>query len=317
MTSTALTTSLAYALSGAAERAALAAERQLGRGDETAADRASAAAMRQALDTVPMSGHIVVGPGEEGTESPLRLGDAIGASKAPSLDIALDPLEGSTLTAKAMPNAIAVIAATESGGLMRVPNIYMEKLAIGPGYAEGVVDLDAPPGENARRLAEAKGVDVGDITVCVLDRPRHDRIIADLRRVGARIKLISEGDVAGVINAAIPAVGIDMYLGQGGAPEGVLAAAALRCVGGQFQCRLVVRTDADRFKADKTGIRDFSRRYSICDLVKGEAIFAATGVTNGTLLSGVRRTREQARTESLVLTSFDGAVRRVSTTAPV
>lgn len=320
-TSSVLNASLAFLLGQATERAAIAAHREAGRGDETAADEAAAAAMRAALNLIPMAGRIVVGAAEEDTGAVLCLGEKLGSHResgmgGPELDIALDPLEGTTLTAKSMPNAVSVIAATARGHLMRVPNLYMEKLAVGPGFARDVVDLDAPAGENAKRLARAKGVDVSEITACVLDRPRHDKIIADLRNAGARIKLISEGDVAGVINAADPMTGIDMYVGQGGAPEGVLAAAALRCVGGQFQGRLVIRADGDRGKAERAGISDYSRRYAIDDLVSGEAVFAATGVTNGTLLNGVKRSGVTATAHTLVMSSFDGMVRRVTSTGP-
>jgi fructose-1,6-bisphosphatase II / sedoheptulose-1,7-bisphosphatase len=312
----ALTSILAYAMIRATEATAAAAERLVGAGDEAAADEAAASAMRAALDAIDMDGAVVVGDGEAAGADVLGAGRTVGSGKGAKIDIALDALEGPTLAAKAMPNAIAVLAAAPRGGILRVPNIYMDKIAIGPGFAKDVIDLDAPPGDNALKLAAAKGVDVRDLTVCVLDRPRHDRIIADLRRVGARINLISDGDVAGVIHTAYPETRIDMYLGVGGAPEGVLAAAALRCVGGQIQARMACRTEADRQKAASAGIKDLTRRYELDDLVSSETIFVATGVTGGDLLDGVRRVNGSTHTHSLMMTSFDGMIRTIRSVTP-
>ncbi|MDZ4762215.1 MAG: class II fructose-bisphosphatase [Alphaproteobacteria bacterium] len=312
-----LTSVLAYATVGATERAATAAARFVGSGDERAADEAAIAAMHSAVDAIGMAGRVVIGEGEMDDAPMLYVGEGLGAGSGPDIDIALDPLEGATLVAKAMPNALAVLAIAPRGGLLRVPNIYMEKLAIGPGHKRGVVDLDALAGENATRLARSRGVDVSEITVCVLDRPRHDRIIADLRRAGARIYLISDGDVAGVIHTAYPETGIDMYVGVGGAPEGVLAAAALKCVGGQFQSRLFYRNDTDRQKAARAGVTEINRRYELEDMATSDAVFAATGVTKGWLLDGVRRAGGMTHTHTLVMSSFDGTVRTIRSAAPL
>jgi fructose-1,6-bisphosphatase II / sedoheptulose-1,7-bisphosphatase len=235
------------------------------------------------------------------------------------VDIALDPLEGTTLTAKAMPNALAVVAFAPGGGLLNAPDTYMDKIAVGPGFAKGVVDLDRPPAENVQSLAKAKGVEPSQITVCVLDRPRHADIIASLRSVGARVHLISDGDVAGVMNTADPSTGIDLYLGQGGAPEGVLACAALKCVGGQFQGRLVFRNEDEKARARRLGLKDdqFHRKYDLDDLVKGDAVFAATGVTNGALLDGVKEADGFVHTHSIVMNSATGTVREIRMKRPL
>jgi fructose-1,6-bisphosphatase II / sedoheptulose-1,7-bisphosphatase len=270
--------------------------------------------MRDALNDIDIAGRVVVG---EADGQILNVGETVGRGNGPELDIALEALEGTTLTAKAMPNAIAVIAATPRGGLLQVPDLYMEKLAVGPGYERGVIDLDAGAGENAIRLAKAKGVDVKRITACVLDRPRHEKIIADLRKAGARINLISDGDVAGVINTAMPETGIDMYVGQGKAPEGVLAAAALRCVGGQMQARLVFRSDAEKYQAQRAGVKDTTRRYELDDLVRGETLFAATGVTKGEMLDGAKRVNGHVHTHTMVMSSGDGVVRTIRSITPV
>jgi fructose-1,6-bisphosphatase II / sedoheptulose-1,7-bisphosphatase len=312
-----LSSTLAYALVAVTERAAVAADRTVGRGDEQAADAAAFAAMHAALAEIDMSGRIVVSPdGREGSQL-LAVDGMVGGGAAPELDVALDPLEGTTLTAKAMENALSVLAVAPRGGLMHVPAIYMEKLAVGPGFSRDVVDIDAPPGENALRLAKAKGVSVREITVCVLDRPRHEKIIADLRKAGARVNLIGDGDIAGVIYTAKPETGVDMYLGQGKAPEGVLAAAALKCVGGQMQARLVFRSESERARAEMAGARNLNRRFHLDDLVSGEAIFVATGVTKGGLLDGVKRTNGVVQTHSLLMSSADGASRTIRSTAPV
>jgi fructose-1,6-bisphosphatase II / sedoheptulose-1,7-bisphosphatase len=312
-----LTTScstLGFAMAGATIAAATAAEGWVGRGDEIGAERAAVAAMREALGAIEFSGRVVVG---EADGDMLNVGAMVGTGEGLELDVALEALEGTTLTAKAMPNALAVIAAAPRDGLLQVPDLYMEKLAIGPGYENGVVDLDADAGENAIRLAKAKGVDVREITACVLDRPRHEKIIADLRRAGARINLIPDGDVAGVINTAMPETGIDMYVGQGKAPEGVLAAAALRCVGGQIQARFVFRSEAEKIQAQRAGLTDPGRRYEIGDLVSGDVIFAATGVTKGTLLDGAVRRRTLVETYTMMMSSSDGVVRTIRSLTPV
>lgn len=304
---------LGYAMAGATIAAATAAEGWVGRSDEQAAEQAAAQAMCTALNTIEFIGHVVVGEVDGDT---LNVGATVGTGEGLELDIALEALEGTTLTAKAMPNALAVIAAAPRGALLQAPDFYMEKLAVGPGYEKGIVDLDADAGENAIRLARAKGVDVREITVCVLDRPRHEKIIADLRRVGARINLIPDGDVAGVINTAMPETGIDMYVGQGKAPEGVLAAAALRCVGGQMQARFVFRNEAEKIAAQRAGLRDVGRRYGLDDLVSGDVIFAATGVTKGTLLDGAVRRRGKIETHTMLMSSADGVVRTIRSVAP-
>jgi fructose-1,6-bisphosphatase II / sedoheptulose-1,7-bisphosphatase len=308
-----LNASISYALASATISAAMAAEAMVGRGDEREAEEGAAAAMRDALNDIEISGRVVVGEAEGQI---LNVGEEVGRG-GPELDIALEALEGTTLTAKAMANAIAVIAACPRGGMLQVPDLYMEKLAIGPGYERGVVDLDADAGENAVRLAKAKGVDVRRITACVLDRPRHEKIIADLRKAGARINLISDGDVAGVINTAMPETGIDMYVGQGKAPEGVLAAAALRCVGGQMQARLVFRSDAEKYQAQRAGVKDPTRRYELDDLVRGETLFAATGVTKGEMLDGAKRVNGHVHTHTMVMSSGDGVVRTIRSITPV
>lgn len=305
---------LGFAISGATVAAAMAAETWVGRGDEQGAEQAAASAMRDALNAIDFTGHVVVGEVDIAT---LNVGESVGTGDGPELDIALEALEGVTLTAKAMPNALAVIAAAPKGGLLQVPDLYMEKLAIGPGYARGVVDLDASAGENAIRLAKAKGVDIREITVCVLDRPRHEKIIADLRKAGVRINLIPDGDVAGVINTAMPETAIDMYVGQGKAPEGVLAAAALRCTGGQMQARFVFRNEAEKFQAQRSGLKDPGRRYELEDLVSGEVVFAATGVTKGTLLDGAVRTRTGVETHTMLMSSSDGVVRKIRSLTPI
>jgi fructose-1,6-bisphosphatase II / sedoheptulose-1,7-bisphosphatase len=304
---------LGYAMAETTIAAATAAGSWVGRGDEQAAEEAAASAMRHALNLVSLSGRVIVG---EAAIPILNVGEAVGAGAGPELDIALEALEGTTLTAKAMPNALAVIAAAPRGCLLQVPDLYMEKLAIGPGFDRGVVDLDAGAGENAVRLARAKGVDVRDITACVLDRPRHEKIIAELRAVGARINLIPDGDVAGAIATASPETGIDMYVGQGKAPEGVLAAAALRCVGGQMQARFSFRNEAERFQAQRSGLKDAGRRFELEDLVSGHVIFAATGVTKGALLDGVERRPGGWLTHTMMMSSSDGVVRHIRTLSP-
>jgi fructose-1,6-bisphosphatase II / sedoheptulose-1,7-bisphosphatase len=295
------------------EAAAVAASKLIGRGDEKAADHAAVEAMRAALNTLEMDGTVVIGEGERDEAPMLYIGEKVGSAQGtgPRIDIALDPLEGTTITAKAGPNALAVLAIAEEGGLLNAPDVYMEKLAVGPGYAEGIIDLSKSPTENVRAVAAAKGVDPSDIIVCVLDRPRHAELIAELRALGCGINLIPDGDVAGVIAVTDPDTTIDMYMGSGGAPEGVLAAAALRCVGGQFQGKLLFRNDDERARAAKWGVEDLDRIYHLNDLAKGDCIFAATGVTDGSLLDGVKRRKSGISTESVVMRASTGTVRWV------
>ncbi|MGZ3320563.1 MAG: class II fructose-bisphosphatase [Xanthobacteraceae bacterium] len=292
------------------ERAAVSAARLTGRGNEKAADQAAVDAMRRELNKLPIDGTIVIGEGERDEAPMLFIGETVGNKHGPRVDIAVDPLEGTTLCAKNMPGAIATMAMAEGGTLLNAPDVYMEKIAVGPGYPQGVVDLDAPPEENIRRLAEAKGVQASEITALILDRPRHADLIASVRKVGAAVRLITDGDVAGVIHTADPAdTGIDIYMGVGGAPEGVLAAAALRCIGGQMQCRLVLDTQEKRERAAKMGIKDPRKKYEIADMVQGDCLFAATGVTDGALLDGVRFRKNVIETETVVMRSVTGTVR--------
>lgn len=295
------------------EAAAVGASRLVGRGDERAADHAAVEAMRNALNELDFDGTIVIGEGERDEAPMLYIGEKVGAAQGegPKIDIALDPLEGTTITAKAGANALAVLAIAEEGCLLNAPDVYMDKLAIGPGYPDGVIDLAKSPSENIRAIAAAKGVDASELIVCVLDRPRHAALIAELRGLGCGINLIPDGDVAGVIAVTDPDTTIDVYMGQGGAPEGVLAAAALRCVGGQFQGRLVFRNEDERARAAKWGVTDLNRIYHLEDLASGDVIFAATGVTDGTLLEGVKRRKNCITTESVVMRASTGTVRWV------
>ena len=290
------------------EAAALSASRLMGRGDEKAADQAAVDAMRQALNALAIDGTVVIGEGERDEAPMLYIGEKVGTGHGPKIDIALDPLEGTTITAKGGANALAVIAMAEAGGFLNAPDVYMDKIAIGGGLGE-VVDLDEPPGTNLKSLARAKGVEVADLVVCILDRPRHAELIAKVREAGARIALISDGDVSGVIATSRPESGIDIYVGSGGAPEGVLAAAALRCIGGHMQGRLLFRNDDERGRARRLGISDLNRKYGLLDLAKGDVMFAATGVTNGSMLQGVRRFAGGAATHSMVMRSKSGTVR--------
>ena len=290
------------------EAAAIAAAQQIGRGDEHAADQAAVEAMRTAFNFLPIEGTVVIGEGERDEAPMLYIGEKVGSGGV-AVDIALDPLEGTTLTAKALPNALAVMAIAETGTLLNAPDTYMDKIAIGPGYKEGLIDLDAEPAANVEALAKAKGVSPRQVTALVLDRPRHAQIIESLRRAGASVQLITDGDVAGVIATTDPATGIDIYMGQGGAPEGVLAAAALRCVGGQIQTRLVFKKEDERQRAARLGITDFNKKYSLLDLASGDVIFAATGVTDGSMLAGVHRVGQHISTESVVMRSATGTVR--------
>jgi fructose-1,6-bisphosphatase II / sedoheptulose-1,7-bisphosphatase len=294
------------------EAAAIAASELIGRGDEKAADHAAVEAMRKAFDELYMDGTVVIGEGERDEAPMLFIGEKVGGApgKGPKIDIALDPLEGTTITAKAGPNALAVLAAAEEGGLLNAPDVYMEKLAVGPGYPEDIISLDKSPTENVKAVAAAKGVEPHEINVCVLDRSRHTDLIEELRGLGCGVVLIGDGDVAGVIAVTDEDTTIDMYMGSGGAPEGVLAAAALRCVGGQFNGRLLFRNDDERGRAKKWGIEDLDRIYKLHDLAKGDCIFAATGVTSGSLLDGVKRRKDGTMTtESVVMRASSGTVR--------
>jgi fructose-1,6-bisphosphatase II / sedoheptulose-1,7-bisphosphatase len=296
------------------EAAAIAATKLVGRGDEKAADAAAVEAMRAALNELAMDGTVVIGEGERDEAPMLFIGEKVGSAigEGPRIDIALDPLEGTTITAKAGPNALAVLAIAEEGCLLNAPDVYMDKLAVGPGYPEGVIDLTRSPRENVEAVAAAKGVSPHELIVCVLDRPRHAALIEELRGLGCGIQLIPDGDVAGVIATTDEATGIDLYMGSGGAPEGVLAAAALRCVGGQFKGRLLFRNEAEKSRARKWGITDLNRIYDLAELASGDCIFAATGVTDGSLLKGVKRLKDGSMTtESVVMRASSGTVRWV------
>jgi len=299
------------------ELAAIASWSQIGRGDEKHADQLAVDAMRNALNSLDIDGKIVIGEGERDEAPMLYIGEKVGTGKGPAIDIALDPLEGTTLTAKAMANALTVLSMSAAGGMLHAPDTYMDKIAIGPGFAPGTVDLDMTPGDNVRSLAAAKGVRPDQITVCCMDRPRHEALIAALREVGARVMLITDGDVAGVIHTAEPETGIDLYLGSGGAPEGVLAASALKCVGGHFQGRLLFRNDDERERARRTGVTEFDRKYDLHELVSKDAVFAATGVTKGAMLDGVVMRDGFVTTHTLVMDSSTRTVRRIRTTRPL
>ena len=292
------------------ERAAVAAARLRGRGAEKISDQAAVDAMRRELSGLHIDGTVVIGEGEMDEAPMLFIGEKVGTKAGPKVDIAVDPLEGTTLCAKNMPGAIATLAMAEDGTLLHAPDIYMDKIAIGPGYARDVVDLDAPPEENIRNLAKAKGVQPETITAMILDRPRHADLISAVRKAGAAVGLITDGDVAGVIHTADPEkTGIDIYLGIGGAPEGVLAAAALRCIGGQMQTRLVLDTEQKRERAARMGIKDPGKKYQIEDMVRGDCLFAATGVTDGRMLRGVHFGRDMIETETVVMRSTTGTIR--------
>jgi fructose-1,6-bisphosphatase II / sedoheptulose-1,7-bisphosphatase len=293
------------------EAAAIAASTLVGRGDEKAADAAAVEAMRAALNELDMDGTVVIGEGERDEAPMLFIGEKVGTGQGPEIDIALDPLEGTTICAKAGPNSLAVLAIAEKGHLLNAPDVYMDKIAVGPGYPAGVIDLDRSPSDNIRAIAAAKGVEAKDIVVCVLDRPRHEGLIAELRSLGCGVVLIGDGDVAGVIATTDPDTTIDVYMGSGGAPEGVLACAALRCVGGQFRGRLLFRNDAERARAHKWGVTDLDKQYDLTELARGDCIFAATGVTDGSLLAGVKRRPKVMTTESVVMRASSGTVRWV------
>ncbi len=303
---------LSLGLARVAEQAAIASAEWIGRGDEKAADQAAVNAMRNQLNQLDIAGVVVIGEGERDEAPMLYIGEEVGTGNGPGVDIALDPLEGTTLTAKDMPNALTVIAMGPRGSMLHAPDVYMDKLAIGPGYPEGLVTMDMPPATRVSALATAKGCMPKDITVCVLERPRHDAIVDELRSTGASIRLITDGDVAGVMHCADPNTGIDMYMGSGGAPEGVLAAAALKCMGGQIYGRLLFRNDDERSRAAKAGITDLDKIYSRDEMCKSDVIFAATGVTGGTLLPGIKREPSYIETETILMRSKTGSVRRMS-----
>ncbi len=296
------------------EIAALSASRLIGHGDEKAADQAAVDAMRHALNTLEMDGTVVIGEGERDEAPMLFIGEKVGLGRGPKIDIALDPLEGTTITAKGNANALAVLAFADAGGFLNAPDVYMDKIAVGGGLPDHLVDLDETPTNNLKNLAKAKKCEVGDLVVCILDRPRHAELIAKVRAAGAKIMLIGDGDVGGVIATSSPETGIDIYCGSGGAPEGVLAAAALRCIGGQMQGRLLFRNDDERGRAHRLGITDLDRKYGLLELASGNVIFAATGVTNGTMLRGVRRVASGAVTHSVVMRSESGTVRYIEAT---
>ena len=308
---------LSLGLARVSEAAALASAALIGRGDEKAADQAAVNAMRDQLNLLDIAGVVVIGEGERDEAPMLYIGEKVGTGNGPAVDIALDPLEGTTLTAKDMPNALTVIAMAPRGTLLHAPDVYMEKLAIGPGYPVDTVTMDMSPSDRVRALAAAKGCAASDITVCVLERPRHEAMIEELRATGAAIRLITDGDVAGIIHCAEAATtGIDMYMGSGGAPEGVLAAAALKCMGGQMYGKLLFRNDDERGRARRAGITDFNRIYTRDDLVTADVIFAATGVTQGSILKGIQMEQGWVTTETILMRSKTGSVRRMLYRSP-
>ncbi len=293
------------------EAAALSASRLMGRGDEKAADQAAVDAMRNALNSLYIDGRVVIGEGERDEAPMLYIGEKVGRGGGPKVDIALDPLEGTTITAKGMENALAVIAMAEHGGFLHAPDVYMEKIAVGGDLPDNLIDIEAPPAANLKNLAKAKEVEVADLVACILDRPRHADLIAKVREAGARIRLISDGDISGVIATSKASSGVDIYLGSGGAPEGVLAAAALRCIGGQMQGKLIFRNEDEKKRARNCGITDFGKIYGLNDMAKGDVMFAATGVTDGSMVQGVRRYGKGAVTNSIVMRSSTGTVRLI------
>ncbi len=309
---------LSLGLARVSEAAAIAAAALIGRGDEKAADQAAVNAMREQLNRLDIAGTVVIGEGERDEAPMLYIGEEVGSGDGPAVDIALDPLEGTTLTAKDMPNALTVIAMAPRGTLLHAPDVYMDKLAIGPGYAPDLVSLDMAPAERIQALAKAKGCAPSDITVCILERPRHEAMIAEVRATGAAIRLITDGDVAGVIHCAeAEKTGIDMYMGSGGAPEGVLAASALKCMGGQMWGRLIFRNNDERARAARAGIEDFDRIYGRDDMVTADVIFAATGVTDGSILAGIRREPGFLNCETILMRSRTGSLRRMSYRHPL
>jgi len=312
LSSTGLDRILTLELVRVSERAAVAAARLRGRGDEKAADQVAVDAMRSELNHLAIKGTVVIGEGERDEAPMLYIGEEVGTGDGPEVDIALDPLEGTTIAAKNLPNSLAVIAIAEKGTLLNAPDVYMDKIAIGPGYPDGVISLDRSPAENVARVAKAKGVDITEITACILDRPRHQKLIDEVRATGAAIRLIGDGDVAAVIHTTDPQeTGIDIYMGTGGAPEGVLAAAALRCTGGQMQGRLILDTPEKVERARKMGVKDPNAIYRVHDMASGDVLFAATGVTDGNMLSGVRFTKTFIETHTIVMRSSSRTVREI------
>ena len=293
------------------EAAALACSHWIGRGKEKDADQAAVNAMRQALNTLQIDGTVVIGEGERDKAPMLYIGEKVGTGEGPAIDIALDPLEGTTICATGGPNSLAVLAMAERGGFLHAPDVYMDKIAVGGGLPDNVVDLDASPKQNLASLAKAKGCEVSDLMVVILDRSRHEELIAKTREAGARIQLIKDGDVAGVIATSRAGTGVDMYCGIGGAPEGVLAAAALRCIGGQFQGRLIFNDEDEKARATRMGVTDLTKKYTLHELASGDVMFAATGVTDGSMLQGVKRTQGAATTHSIIMRSKTGTVRLV------
>ena len=308
---------LSLGLARVSEAAALASAKLIGKGDEKSADQAAVNAMREQLNMLDIAGVVVIGEGERDEAPMLFIGEEVGTGNGPGVDIALDPLEGTTLTAKDMPNALTVIAMGPRGSMLHAPDVYMDKLAIGPGFKTDVVTLDMSPEERVKALAKAKKCKTDDITVCILERPRHEAMIAEVRATGAAIRLITDGDVAGVMHCADASTGIDMYMGEGGAPEGVLAAAALKCMGGQMYGRLIFRNNDERGRATKAGITDFDRVYTGDEMVTEDVIFAATGVTDGNLVPGVKREPGWMTTETIIMRSKTGSVRRINYRTPV
>jgi len=308
---------LSLGLARVAEQAAIASADWIGRGDEKAADQAAVNAMREQLNQLEIAGVVVIGEGERDEAPMLYIGEEVGTGNGPGVDIALDPLEGTTLTAKDMPNALTVIALGPRGTMLHAPDVYMDKLAVGPGLPTDVVSMEMSPSERVVALAAAKGCAPADVTVCVLERPRHDEMVAEIRSTGASIRLITDGDVAGVMHCAEPGTGIDMYMGKGGAPEGVLAAAALKCMGGQIWGRLTFRNDDEKGRAEKAGITDLNKIYARDDMCTSDVIFAATGVTGGTLLPGIKREPGWVTTETLLMRSKTGSVRRMHYRSPL
>ena len=317
MTVTGFNAGLALQAALVTEKAAIAATALVGRGDEKAADQAAVDAMRQALNDMQIKGRIVIGEGERDEAPMLYIGEEVGKGQGPEIDIALDPLEGTTLTAKAMANALAVMAFAPKGGLLYAPDVYMDKIACGPGYPAGILDIDASAADNVKKLAKAKGITPSQITVCVLDRARHGKIIDSLRNIDARVSLITDGDVQGVIATTDPDTQIDMYVGSGGAPEGVLAAAALRCIGGQMLGRLTFRNDDEIGRARRVGIDNLDTIYDLEGLASGPTIFSATGVTQGTLLDGVKFVGKTVHSHTLVMNSIDGSVQKLRSVRPI
>jgi fructose-1,6-bisphosphatase II / sedoheptulose-1,7-bisphosphatase len=302
---------LSLGLARVSEAAAIASAKLIGRGDEKSADQAAVDAMRTQLNLLDIKGTVVIGEGERDEAPMLYIGEEVGSGEGPEVDIALDPLEGTTLTAKDMPNALAVIAMGPRGSMLHAPDVYMWKLAIGPGYPDDLVSLEEDPIDNLKALARAKGCRVDELTTCILERPRHEEIVEKVRSTGAAIRLITDGDVAGVIHCAEAKTGVDMYLGAGGAPEGVLAAAALKCMGGQIQGKLWFRNDDEKVRATKAGITDFDKVYTRDEMVRADVIFSATGVTNGSIVSGARRDGAYLETETLLMRSKTGSMRRL------